>query len=149
MTSYVLSIDDDMAKQRLIRNLQASPIRDTKGRLMTVTIVREQIARSLNQNNTWHGWLAIMAAHAGCTFGEMKRAVKKELLQPVESIDPLTGEITMVPRGTSGMSKEEFTHLMRNTEILAKEHFQIQLPAPDDPAAWKAYRHTKHAASAA
>lgn len=149
MTRHVLYITNDIEKQRLARKLAAAPVIDAKGRKMLVTIVRAQKNRSLNQNATWHGWVSIMAELAGSTFGEMKRAVKEELCPREEITNPLTGEVSSVPRGTSGMSTVEFSELMTKTEILAKEQFDITLPAPNDAAAWAPYEHHRYAAKAA
>jgi hypothetical protein len=145
-TVHSATLNDEMARARLLRDIQRAPIKDERGRFMLVTVQRLVDGRSLEQNRLWQAWAKILADHAGCEHGYMKREIQRELLGEVENVNPFTGEVMREPVGTSGLDKAEFAQFLNRVEVLAWEHFTVSLPQPNDPRAWAAFKRTQRAA---
>lgn len=143
MTAFNQVIKDEMQKARLIRRLRESPLRDEAGRTLHVVIQRISKPRSLPQNSLYWAWLKIASDFTGATINEMHEALKLELLPRVEKRNPITGEVTMQPISTAGMSKLAFAEYMDKVQALVLEHFDIRLPPPNDDESWAAFQAAK------
>lgn len=87
--------------------------------------------RSLDQNSLWHKWIDMMAQEAGMSPEDMKIAVKRMVLGMRETVDPLTGEVSLTDWQSSTMDKKQFSDLMTNTHVLAAEYYGLTLPSEE------------------
>lgn len=99
---------------------------------LVVEIYEAKKRRSLNQNDLWHKWIDIMAKSSGDTPSYMKDEVKREILGMREHINKRTGELTYYDYHTAELTKEQFTRLMTQTQVLASEYYGLTLPSPED-----------------
>lgn len=88
--------------------------------------------RSLNQNALWHKWIGLMASEAGCSDDDMKVDVKRKILGMKESVNSFTGELTYKDYSSADLTKEQFSRLMIQTQVLASEYYGMTLPSPDE-----------------
>lgn len=151
MAKHVLHIADELAKQRLINSLQKSPAVDDRGRTLVVVVYRakQKADQQLPQKGLFYAWTTILADHVGCSVAEMKRDLKEAFLPMVESVNRITGEIFLERMHTEDLQPPQWHTFLTQIEVLAREHFEITLPPPSDPNAWRAYQHHQHAAAAA
>lgn len=141
--SFNQVIKDEMQKARLIRRLKESPLRDEAGRTLHVMIQRVSKPRSLSQNALYWAWLQIISDVTGATINELHYDFKAELLPRVERTNRITGEVTLEVASTAGMPKLVFSEYMEKVRALAWQHFDINLPQPDDEASWTAFQAAK------
>lgn len=136
-------IGDEIQKAKVIRRLRDAPLRDAAGRKLHLVIQRITKPRSLPQNSLYWAWVQILAEFTGTTINEMHEALKHELLPRTEKRNPITGEVTMVPISTAGLSKVTFAEYLEKVQVLALEHFDIRLPPPNDEQSWTAFQAAK------
>jgi len=128
----------------VVRKLNRHVPGQNEGRVLQVSMWWWEPAASLSQKNLAQAWCGLLAKHAGTTHGEMWESLCRELLGTVEVTDPLTRK----PRETYRSSKTLRTRAEQNEFLdgisrIAKEHFDLTLPAANDPAAWKVFRTLK------
>lgn len=98
-----------------------------------VEIYEKKKKRSLNQNDLFHLWVDLMAKEIGTSPADMKEDIKRKILGMREKTNTLTGEITYYDYSTAALTKEQFTRLMTETQILATEYCNgMILPNRDD-----------------
>ena len=97
-----------------------------------VDIYETKKKRSLSQNDLWHLWIDRMAKEAGETPKKMKRDVKRRILGMKEDVNVFTGEITYDEYSSADLTKEQFSRLMIQTQVLASEYYGMTLPSPDE-----------------
>lgn len=97
-----------------------------------VDIYEAKKKRGLSQNNLWHKWIDLMAKEAGCSPSDMKVDVKRQILGMKESINLFTGEVTYKDYSSADLTKEQFSRLMIQTQVLASEYYGMTLPSPDE-----------------
>lgn len=114
----------DYAK-RLIDALTLAPV-------MCVEIKRLQAKRSLSQNALLHKWFGVIAEETGDTPDGVKDDIKRMFLPQVERESRITGEVTMEPKRTRDLTKEEMADFMTRIEAWAAT-WGIALPRPEDP----------------
>lgn len=127
MNNIKFYINDGQRMQNCIAHISNLPI--DKGFHVTIS---NKKPRSLNQNDLWHKWIDIMAKEAGCFFDDMKRDVKRKVLGMKESVNVLTGEITYHDYSSAKLTKEQFSRLMIQTQVLASDYYGMILPSPED-----------------
>lgn len=142
----IFTVRSDEAREDAIAFLRRARLVNDSGEPLQIVLRRQRKRRTLPQNSLWHGWIHIMAVHAGETDAQMKKNVKEALLPLVERINPFTGVVSFEPRETSSLQKEEMTVFMTQTQALALEQFDITLPTPDDPESWQAFDEYRGAA---
>lgn len=120
---------DEMRLQNCISYI--SNVALNKGYVVTI----KQGARSLNQNDLWHKWIDMMAEEQGTSPEDMKIAIKRQVLGMREIVG-LDGQISYADYATSALNKDEFSKLMVNTEVIAKEYLGMTLPTPVE-LGWK------------
>lgn len=143
---HSVTLSNDMARARLLRDLQRAPLKDERGREMYVVVHRigEQ-KKPLKQKGLFYAWCQILANHAGCSLGDMKRDLKDEFLPMVETVNYTTGEVKLVRQSTEDPELDWHPFLLQ-IEVLGREFFGITLPAGKDDPAWEAFKRAKHAA---
>lgn len=92
----------------------------------TELVVSVDPARSLNKNNTFHGWVRILAAHTGETFANMKVQLVCEFFGCVEQV--INGKLYSIPVSTADVSDEEFSNALTGIYQWAEEYHNITLP---------------------
>lgn len=97
-----------------------------------VTISKKK-PRSLNQNALFHKWCDIIAKELGLSPEEMKTTIKRQVLGMKQTQCPFTGDITYHDYSSAKLTKEQFSRLMIETQIIASEYCNgLILPSPDD-----------------
>jgi hypothetical protein len=110
-------------------------------RFLQVIVFWWQPAASLSQKNLAQAWCRIMAKHAGMDHAEMWAAICTQLLGSVEIQDPFTGERKTTYRSSTTLrTRAEWAEFNEGLKRLAREFFDIKLPAGNDPQAWLAFR---------
>lgn len=99
---------------------------------LAVEIYEVKKKRTLSQNDLWHAWIDLMAKESGESPDKMKDDVKRKILGRKEDVDFFTGEITYHDYSTTKLTKEQFSRLMIETQVLAIDYFGLMLPTPDD-----------------
>lgn len=98
---------------------------------LAVEIYEIKKKRSLDQNALFHKWVMIIADFCGYSPEGMKTAIKRKILGMNEFTDPLTGEVSYMDYSTAKLTKEQFTNLMTETQVIAGD-LGLILPTPDD-----------------
>lgn len=113
----------DYAKH-LIDALTLAPV-------MCVEIKRLQSKRSLSQNALLHKWFGVIADETGDTPDGVKDDLKQMFLPKVERESRITGEVSMGPKRTRDLTKEEMRDFMTRIEAWAAT-WGIALPHPEN-----------------
>ena len=109
--------------------------------MLQVSVWWYEPARSLSQRNLARSWAGLLAKHSGCTAGEMWAALCEQLLGTVEILDPITRKPRITYRSSESLrTKKDYQEFLDGIERIAEEHFELKLPPPNDPAAWRAFR---------
>lgn len=129
--------DVDDVVRRLSRHVPGQ----VEGRFLQVSMWWFEPARTLPQANLARSWSSIIARHAGYTPGQMWDYLCRELIGTAEVVNPFTGEAQEVAMSSTTLrDRGAYKLFVDGIERLAREHYDIQLPAPNDPAAWAAFR---------
>lgn len=144
---HAATLTDDIARARLLRDLQRATLKDERGRELYVVVHRIGAQKKpLKQKGLFYAWCQILADHAGCSLADMKYDLKEEFLPMVEHVSSATGEIKLIRQSTED-PELNWQQFLTQIEVLGREHFGITLPAgKDDHAAWEAFKRAKHAA---
>lgn len=121
-------------------NMAIEAIQQTMKRhgLFSVEIKPYSPKRSNAQNNLFHMWIYEIAESFGVdTRNEyhmraLKDAIKNALRTPIESVDPFTGEIRMVPISTSLFNRHEMMDFLNDMERWAFHEHNIKLSQPQE-----------------
>lgn len=132
--------DVDAVVRKLSRHVPGS----YDGRILQVAMWWWKPAAKLSQKNLAQSWCGLLAKHCGVAHAEMWESICEHLLGTVEVTDPITGRArTTYVSSTTLDTKEKYQHFLNGIEELARTHFDITLPPPNDPAAWQAFRTLK------
>jgi hypothetical protein len=127
MSDIKFYIKDSQRMQNCISHISNLPLNEG----FHVTISNKK-PRSLNQNDLWHKWIDLMAKEAGSSPDDMKIDVKRNILGMKESVNALTGEITYHDYSSAKLTKEQFSRLMIQTQVIASQYYGLSLPTPED-----------------
>lgn len=128
MNDIKFYINDSQRLQNCLSHISNLPL----DRGYHVTISNKK-PRSLNQNALFHKWCDIIAKELGSSPEEMKTTIKRKVLGMKQIKCPFTGDITYHDYSSAELTKEQFSRLMIETQIIASEYCNgLILPSPDD-----------------
>jgi hypothetical protein len=95
------------------------------GKRWTIKIEEYKPKRSLAQNRLWHSWISEWAKIRGDNPEHLKVLIKHHLGMYEYITNPKTGEVIPAMKSTAGLSVEDFSDLILQTEILAAQQGHI------------------------
>jgi hypothetical protein len=105
-------------------------IKKWEGEKITIKINKYFPNRSLEQNNTLHAWIDILADHTGYEAWEMKN-ILKELFLSYEKVNEATGTIMRCVYDTHTLDTAKMAWFMDKVFVFAQMEFSCTLPQPD------------------
>lgn len=123
-----LNLFDDASRERIIGQIRTLDL--TKP--WVIKIERRKAARSLNQNALFHKWVGIIADDIGDDPDSVKETLKDMFAPRYEHENKITGEIELLPKGTSQMTVAEMSEFMTKIQGWAWSFQAIGLPSPED-----------------
>ncbi|WP_322884146.1 hypothetical protein U8C35_06345 [Sinorhizobium medicae] len=121
-------IIDSVEKRKAAANYVA---RIASKPLMSVEIKPYKKNRSQAQNRLYRMWLGIIAETTGEDDDDLHEQLKARILGFESKI--ILGEAVRMPKSTTKITVDEFSHYLNAVEHLATE-LNITLPMPDDAA---------------
>ena len=98
--------------------------------LWQVTIQPHKRSRSLEQNNTYHWWIGIIAQETGNSHDAVHEFCKDEFLPPV--FVELGGKTKEIRRSTTTLKVDEMSAYMEAVHAWAVSVLGIVLPLPEE-----------------
>ena len=99
-------------------------------KVWAVTVEPHRAARSLAQNNLYHAWVGIIAAHTGNSHDAMHEILKAEFLPP--RFGTFNGKVREYRPSTTTLKIDEMSAFMNQVQAWAGSTLGIILPVPDD-----------------
>lgn len=107
-------------------------------RLFSVEIKLYRPQRSLAQNRLFHMWVGEIAEHFGVDtrskehIQAIKDAIKLAVRNPIDVVDPFTGEIRQIPISTSSYGVSDMADFLNDLEMYALQQHGIKLSQPQE-----------------
>ncbi len=148
MTSHIFHLQDDLARQRMLRQISQAPLVDERGRGLMVTVQRVQAKTRIPQKGLFYIWASAIADHVGETAKQTAEDLKHALLPTVETVNRFTGEFSYVRQSTEDLDEAGWNLLLTRVEELASTTLGLQLPRRESDEACARFRHYQAAMAA-
>ena len=95
-----------------------------------ITVEPHRARRSLNQNNLYHLWVGIIAAHTGNSHDAVHEFIKGEFLAP--RMVEIAGRHRECRPSTTALKTDEMSLFMNQVYAWATTELGLLLPLPED-----------------
>ena len=119
-------IAHEESRQRAIEAIKALDL----SKPWLVSIQRERMRRSLNQNALYHKWIGIIAEHVGDTHNRIHEWCKGEFLPP--EFITVEGRSRECRKSTTELDTKEMSRFMDLVYTWATSELGLILPVPED-----------------
>jgi len=141
-------LDSTDAVDLVVGKLRRHTPGSVEGRVLQVLVFWFEPGVKLSQKNLARAWNGILAKHVGMQPGEMWDMLCRELIGEVEVINPITRKPVVIARSSDSLhGRAAWKQFLDDIKRIARDHYQINLPDPKDPAAWLAFRGSRRIAT--
>lgn len=148
MSRHIFNPTDDLARQRMLRQIAAAPLTDERGRGYVVIFQRVQQKTRIPEKGLFYVWAKAIADHTGNDARSTADDLKAMFLPVVEHINFFTGEVTYQRQSSEDLDVMGWRDLLTRVEAFANSDLGITLPRRESDAALAAYRHYSAAMAA-